>query len=257
MSNGPDTAAGRGRAAGTEQPAEPGRPAGPGQPGDPTGSATAALAFVKDGQTLGLGTGRAATAFVRALGTRVAQGLSVRGVATSEATAAVAREVGIPLLTLEEAGTLDTTFDGADEVCPRLDVIKGYGGALVREKIVAASSSQLVILIGAEKLVSRLGARGRLPVEVLEFGRALCERRLASLGCEPALRHREDGAVYRTDNGNPILDCAISEIDDAAGLEHELLAIPGVVGTGLFVGMADAIIVQDGDDVDVRRRDHA
>ena len=220
----------------------------------PEASAQAALEFVKDGQTLGLGTGRAATAFVRALGARVQQGLSVRGVPTSEATAAVARELDIPLLTLAEAGRLDTTFDGADEVDPRLDVIKGYGGALVREKIVAASSNQLVILVGAEKLVGTLGERGKLPVEVLEFGRSLCAGRLAELGCEPVLRAGGDGKAYSTENGNPILDCKISGIADPAGLEAEILAVPGVLGTGLFVGMADAVIVQDGDAVEVQRR---
>lgn len=220
----------------------------------PEGSAQAALEFVKDGQTLGLGTGRAAAAFVRALGERVQQGLSVRGVPTSEATAALAREVGIPLLALAEAERLDTTFDGADEVDPALDVIKGYGGALVREKIVAASSQQLVILVGAEKLVGTLGERGKLPVEVLDFGRALCTRRLAVLGCEAVVRTGDDRRVLHTDNGNPILDCKVSGIADPAGLEAEILAIPGVLGTGLFVGMADAVIVQDGDAVEVKRR---
>ena len=220
----------------------------------PEGSAQAALEFVADGQTLGLGTGRAATAFVRALGRRVSEGLQVRGVPTSEATAAVAREVGVPLLTLAEAGRLDTTFDGADEVDPELDVIKGYGGALVREKIVAASSSQLVILVGAEKRVATLGERGKLPVEVLAFGHALCARRLAELGCEPVVRLDADGAEYRTDNGNPVLDCKVSGIEDPAALEAQILAIPGVLGTGLFVGMADAVIVQDGDAVEVLRR---
>ena len=127
----------------------------------PEASAQAALEFVEDGQTLGLGTGRAAEAFVRALGARVAEGLNVRGVPTSERTDALARELGIALTTLAEAGRLDVTFDGADEVDPALDVIKGYGGALVREKIVAASSDRLVILVGAEKLVPQLGARPR------------------------------------------------------------------------------------------------
>ena len=126
----------------------------------PIESARRALAFVEAGQTLGLGTGRAATAFVRELGARVAEGLRVRGVATSEATAAVAREVGIPLLELAEAGPLHVTFDGADEVDPQLELIKGYGGALVREKITAASSRKLLILVGAEKLVAKLGERG-------------------------------------------------------------------------------------------------
>jgi ribose 5-phosphate isomerase A len=220
----------------------------------PEASAAAALEFVKDGQTLGLGTGRAAAAFVRALGARVAEGLSVRGVPTSIATAELAAELAIPLVTLEEAERLDVTFDGADEVDPRLDVIKGYGGALVREKVVAASSEQLVILIGAEKLVDQLGARGKLPVEVISFALPLARRALAELGCEPILRRADGGAPYETDNGNAILDCAIGPIADPADLDARIGAIPGVLGTGLFVQMADAVIVQDGDRVDVRRR---
>jgi ribose 5-phosphate isomerase A len=220
----------------------------------PEASAAAALEFVRPGQTLGLGTGRAAEAFVRALGARVAAGLDVHGVPTSVRTEALARELGIPLRTLAEAERLDITFDGADEVDPNLDVIKGYGGALVREKIVAASSDMLVILVGAEKLVEKLGARGKLPVEVVPFGQALAGRRLRELGCEAVLRQDGSGAPYVTDNGNLILDCHVSAIDRPAELEAQILAIPGVLGTGLFVGMADAVVVQDGDRVDVRRR---
>ena len=220
----------------------------------PEGSAQAALEFVKDGQTLGLGTGRAAAAFVRALGAKVAEGLHVRGVPTSDATAALATEVGIPLLTLEEAGQLDITFDGADEVDTNLDVIKGYGGALVREKIDAASSNQLVILVGAEKMVSTLGERGKLPVEVLAFGQALCERRLEALGCSPTLRLDDAGKPYMTDNGNPILDCKTTNIPNPKSFESAILDIPGVLGTGLFVDMADAVVIQDGDAVEVKRR---
>lgn len=213
----------------------------------------AALDLVEDGQTLGLGTGRAAAAFVEGLGARVREGLSVRGVPTSESTAALARSLDIPLLTLAEAGTLDTTFDGADEVDPNLDLIKGYGAALVREKIVAASSKRLVILVGPEKRVATLGARGKLPVEVLPFGATLCKARLAEFGCEAALR--EDGArPVVTDNGNHILDCKVTPIANPQGLETSILAIPGVVGTGLFLGMANTVIVSDGDDVEILRR---
>jgi ribose 5-phosphate isomerase A len=220
----------------------------------PEASARAAMAFVEDGQTLGLGTGRAAAAFVRALGEAVAGGLKVVGVPTSIATAELAGELGIPLATLEAVGQLDITFDGADEVDPKLDVIKGYGGALVREKIVAASSDRLVILVGAEKLVSTLGGRGKLPVEVLPFGEALAARRLSALACEPVLRMTDAGAPYITDNGNRILDCKIESIPKPAALEAEILAIPGVLGTGLFVDMADSVIVQDGDQVEVKHR---
>ncbi|MFP8874516.1 MAG: ribose-5-phosphate isomerase RpiA [Myxococcota bacterium] len=206
-------------------------------------SAARALDFVEDGQTLGLGTGRAATAFVRALGAEVEKGLRVRGVATSIATAEVARELSIPLLELEEAGTLDITFDGADEVDPNLDLIKGYGGALLREKITACSSRRLVILVGPEKIVPRLGERGQLPVEVVPFGLSLCHTRLRELGCEPVLRTQPDGSAYVTDNGNAILDCRIQPIDDPAALDRAIQSIPGAVGTGLFIGMADAVIV--------------
>jgi ribose 5-phosphate isomerase A len=221
----------------------------------PEASAARALDFVKDGQTLGLGTGRAAAAFVRALGARVKQGLRVRGVPTSIATAELAEELGIPLLTLEQAGTLDVTFDGADEVDPKLDVIKGYGGALVREKITAASSRELVILVGPEKMVSTLGSRGKLPVEVVPFGLALCRSRLTQLGCEPVLRTASDGSAYLTDNGNSILDCKIGAIDAPAELETAILAIPGVLGTGLFIGMADAVIVERDGSAEVLRRE--
>jgi len=220
----------------------------------PEASAQRALEFVEDGQRLGLGTGRAASAFVRALGERVKQGLRVEGVPTSEATETLARKQGIPLLTLDEAGTLDTTFDGADELDPKLDVIKGYGGALVREKIVAASSRQLVILVGAEKLVPVLGSRGRLPVEVVPFGLALCREQLSRLGLEATLRSGPDGATYITDNRNYILDCKLAPIDDASALEQSILAIPGVLGTGLFVGMAHAAVVEHPDRVEVRQR---
>jgi ribose 5-phosphate isomerase A len=220
----------------------------------PTASAAAALDFVATGQTLGLGTGRAAEAFVRALGERVAAGLRVRGVPTSERTAALAGELGIPLVTLAEAGRLDVTFDGADEVDPALDLIKGYGGALVREKIVAASSDRLVILVGEEKLVSKLGDRGRLPVEVVPFGETLARARLRALGCEPERRTGDDGQPYRTDNGNYVLDCRVGPIDRPGDLDAAITAIPGVLGTGLFVDMADAVVVQRGADVEVLRR---
>lgn len=212
-----------------------------------------ALEFVRDGARLGLGTGRAATAFVRALGARVRGGLRVVGVPTSEDTARLATEVGVPLSTLAETPELDLTFDGADEVDPDLNLIKGYGAALVREKIVAASSQRLVILVGDEKIVSVLGARGILPVEVVPFGEALCRRRLAALGLDSNPRVK-DGAVVVTDNGNHILDCRVSRIDDPAALDAEILRIPGVLGTGIFAGMADVVLVQSGDRVDERRR---
>jgi len=223
-------------------------------PAAPEASAQAALEFVEDGQTIGLGTGRAAEAFVRALAGRVARGLAVRGVPTSERTAQLAAGLGIPLLTLEDAGRLDVTFDGADEVDPHLDLIKGYGAAMVREKIVAASSDRLVILVGEEKLVSKLGDRGRLPVEIVPFGESLARERLRALGCEPELRLDADRHPVVTDNSNHILDCGVGPIDRPGELDDAITLIPGVLGTGLFVGMADAVVVQRGADVEVRRR---
>jgi ribose 5-phosphate isomerase A len=212
-----------------------------------------ALEYVHEGALVGLGSGRAATAFVRALGAKVRQGLRIRGVPTSEGTAQVAREVGIPLTTLEEIDQLDVTVDGADEVDPQLDLIKGYGAALVREKIVAASSKKLVILVGEEKLVKVLGGRGILPVEVVPFGEALCRRRLQALGLgsKPRLK---DGAVLVTDNGNHILDCAVTAIADPAALDREILQIPGVLGTGIFAHMASVVLVERGADVEVLER---
>jgi ribose 5-phosphate isomerase A len=207
-----------------------------------------ALELVPDNSLIGLGSGRAAQAFVRALGDRVRSGaLHVRGVPTSEETADLARQVGIPLTTLSEVDSLDLTIDGADEVDANLDLIKGYGRAMVREKVVAASSRGLVILVGEEKLVARLGARGKLPVEVIPFALPLCTRRLRDLGCNPTL-WAEDGRPRMTDNGNHILDCAVQPIADPVRLEADIRAIPGVVGTGLFLGMATVVLV--GDDKD-------
>jgi ribose 5-phosphate isomerase A len=207
-----------------------------------------ALELVRDGSRIGLGSGHAAQAFVKALAERIRnRRLRVHGVPTSEETASLCRQEDIPLLTLADAGILDMTIDGADEVDPHLDLIKGYGRALVREKVVAASSRLLIILVGDEKLVPRLGARGKLPVEVIPFALPLCKRRLSELGCRPVPYLKGDG-LFVTDNGNHILDCQIDPIPDAARLEMDIRAIPGVVGTGLFLGMADTVLVGDRND---------
>ncbi len=209
-----------------------------------------ALELVTSGARLGLGSGHAAQAFVQALGERVrGGGLRVHGVPTSEETANLAQQEGIPLVTLAESSILDLTVDGADEVDPNLDLIKGYGRALVREKIVAASSKRLIVLVGDEKLVPQLGTRGKLPVEVVPFALPLCERRLGELGCRPA-PYRQGAELFVTDNGNHIVDCQIEPIADPVRLELDIRAIPGVVGTGLFLGMADTVLV--GDRVDFR-----
>lgn len=205
-------------------------------------AAEQALELVRDGMTLGLGSGRAASEFVRALGTRVGQGLRIRGVPTSRATATLARQHGIALATLEEVEQLDLAIDGADEVDPQLRLIKGLGAALVREKIVASAARRLIILVGPEKLVDRLGARGVLPIEVIPFGLGLVRRHLCALGY-PAAPRLFEGQPLVTDNGNHILDCAVSAIADPAGLEQTLRAIPGVVGTGLFLDPADTVLI--------------
>src|SRR3990170_5678894 len=165
-----------------------GRPSRSGAQAEQASIATRAIEFVKERDVVGLGTGRAATAFVHALGAAVKEGLRVRGVPTSQVTADLATQLGIPLERLDDVGQIDVTFDGADEVDPQLNLIKGYGGAMVREKIVAASSRRFVTLVGAEKLVPVLGSRGILPVEVVPFGLPLCRRRLTKLGCRPTVR---------------------------------------------------------------------
>lgn len=210
-----------------------------------------ALELIHDGQVVGLGTGRAATAFVQALAEKVRDGMRIQAVPTSEATAKLARELGIPLLELEQVDRLDITVDGADEVDPQLNLIKGLGGALVREKIVAAASERLVILVGTEKIVDVLGQRGVLPVEIVPVGRAWTQRRLSELGWPAELRMRE-GRPFVSDNGNQILDCKISPLADPRSVENRIVALPGVVGTGLFLGMADTVFIQDGDNVQVR-----
>jgi ribose 5-phosphate isomerase A len=218
-----------------------------------TALATRALDFVGDGGVVGLGSGRAASAFVRALAARVRDGLRVRGVPTSEETARLARELGIVLVGLE--AELDLTIDGADEVDGQLNLLKGYGGALVRERIVAAASRRQVILVTSDKLVETLGARGRLPVEVMPFALPLCRRRLEDLGLKPALRTHEE-RPFVTDNFNVIIDCAVGPIEDPAVLQRVILAIPGVIDTGLFLATADTVLVSDGETVRelVRRR---
>jgi ribose 5-phosphate isomerase A len=203
-----------------------------------------ALTYIADGNIVGLGSGRAATMFIKSLGQRVQAGLKIRGVPTSQRSADLATQLGIPLVSLDDVGQIDLTIDGADEVDPQLNLIKGLGGALVREKIVAASAKRLIILVGQEKLVKRLGDHGVLPVEVVPFGLALCKRKLTELGCPPVLRVK-DGKTFITDNGNVILDCKIAPIADPADFERRILAIPGVVGAGLFLGMAERVLVGD------------
>jgi len=219
--------------------------------------AARAQELVGDGARVGLGSGRPAAAFVARLGARVREGLRVSGVATSEATAAQARALGIPLVELDDV-ELDLTIDGADEVAPNLDLVKGWGGALVRERIVASASRRQVILVGHDKLVRALGEHRRIPVEVIPLARGPVVRRLRALGIEPVVRVSEGRPVI-TDNGNLILDCApagpLPDGRAARALEATLCAIPGVVDTGLFLGTAERVLVGYPDGrVEVRTR---
>jgi ribose 5-phosphate isomerase A len=207
--------------------------------------AAAALELVDDGMRLGLGTGHAAAAFVSLLADRVRDGLRVVGVPTSDATAVQARMRGISLGTLDDE-ELDLTIDGADEVSPSLDLVKGFGGALVRERIVAAASRRQVILVGHDKLVDKLGARGRIPIEVLPFACNPVLRRVRALGLDPIVRV-DRGRPIITDNGNLTIDCGLgaplADTNAAHALQSALRAIPGVVDTGLFLGTADRVLV--------------
>ncbi len=216
-------------------------------------AAERALDFVKAGNCIGLGTGHAASAFARALADRVRQGLDVRAVPTSEATAANAHALGIRLAKLDDVEQLDATFDGADEVDPRLDLIKGYGGALVRERVVAAVSRQLVILVGREKLVPVLGTRGTLPLEVVPFAAATCRRALEAMGFSSDVR-MDANTPFLTDNGNLLLHVKIDALADPADTLARFRSIPGVVDAGLFLGLASMVIVEHDGSVDVLHR---
>lgn len=201
--------------------------------------------FVTDGMSLGLGTGSTVYFSLARLAERITDdGLRVRGVPTSIDTQEKARGLGIPLVALEEVETLDLTIDGADEIDGGLHLIKGGGGALLREKVVASASERLIVVADRDKIVVTLGIRFRLPVEVAPFARSTVIRAVRALGAEPHLRATDAGAIYHTDNGNEILDCAFADgIPDPASTERDLGAIPGVVESGLFVGMADVAVV--------------
>ncbi len=217
-------------------------------------AAERSLDYVADGMVLGLGTGSTAAEVVRLLGERVRAGLDVRGVPTSRATQALAEQAGIPLTSLEAVTRLDLTIDGADEVDPELRLIKGGGGALLREKIVASVSAKLVIVVDSSKLVGRLGAYP-LPVEVVPFAWTVVAEALAATGGRPALRRGHDGGPLRTDEGHYLIDCAYGMIDDAEALARRIAATVGVVEHGLFLDMADAVIVGRDGGVEVIERE--
>ncbi len=216
-------------------------------------AANHALTLIHDGQIIGLGTGSTARFAIEGLGRLVKGGLSIKGVPTSVATEQMARKLGIPLVDLNETAVVDITIDGADEVDPEFNMIKGGGGALTREKLVALSSTKRVILVDDTKLVATLGKTRLLPVEVLPFAWTLSARLLTSLGCEARIRD-EGGRPFVTDNGNYILDCAFGSIEDPVGLEKQIKFLPGVIECGLFVGIADTIVIGFDDTVEIRER---
>lgn len=202
-------------------------------------------AHVRSGMRMGLGTGTSAAAMLEALAERLADGRlsDVVGVPTSQATAEACGRLGIPLTTLDRQPQLDLVIDGADEIDPRLRLIKGLGGAHVREKVVASAADRMLVVADESKLVERLGQRTPLPVEVLAFARRPCERLLERLGWRPELRLGEGGAPFATDEGNLILDCRRDDWSDPERLARALDEIPGMVGHGFFLGYATVAVV--------------
>jgi len=216
-------------------------------------AARASLRFVKDGHVVGIGTGSTAAYFIQLLGEQVKKGLRIRGIPTSVHSGEVAASLGIPLTTLDECQQIDVTVDGADEVDPQLRLIKGGGGALLREKIVASATRQYVIITDATKRVPVLG-KFPLPVEVIKFAQALITKRIEALGAKVVLRRNADGTAYLTDENNYILDCHFGQIRGADGLANKLSDMPGVVEHGLFIGMAGVVLVAGGSEVVELRR---
>ena len=216
-------------------------------------AARAALAHVRDGMRLGIGTGSTANEFVRLLAEKVAGGMTIVGVPTSERTAALCAELGVKLSTLDETPELDLTIDGADEVGPELSLIKGGGGALLREKIVAAASSRMIVIADDSKIVETLG-RFPLPIEVNRFGLKATDLAIAraagKLGLSGAVTLRvTNGQPFVTDGGHLILDASFGRIPDTRALSNALHAIPGVVEHGLFLGMAKLAIIAGADGI--------
>ena len=217
-------------------------------------AAKVAAGLVESGMTVGLGSGTTAAEVVRCLAERVRdEGLKLIGVPTSSATATLARELGIELRDLDDVEALDLNLDGADEVDPDYRLLKGHGGALLREKIVASAARRRVNVVTAEKLVTRLGSTMPVPVEVSHFGLAHTERRLKDLGAETAVRRGDKGQMYVTDGGNVIIDCRFPPIDDPRALDLQLHGVVGVFETGIFVDLCDEVVVAGAAGVTIER----
>lgn len=219
-------------------------------------AAEAAMAFVHDGMIIGLGTGSTADYFLQALATALRTGrlTDIRGIPTSRQSEDRANELDIPLIDPAPGTTPDVTIDGADEIDPHLNLIKGLGGALLREKIVAQSSKQLIIIADDAKRVGQLGTKAPLPVEVVKFGHELQPGFLQTLGCQPTLRRGADGNPFVTDNGHYIYDCRFQAIPDPAVLERQLATRAGIVETGLFIGIAAIALIADDRNVQALHR---
>ena len=216
-------------------------------------AARASLRYVKDGQVVGLGTGSTAAYFIKLLGEQVKGGLTIRGIPTSVRSRDLALSLGIPLTTLDECQEIDVTVDGADEVDPQLRLIKGGGGAALREKIVASVTRTMVVVADASKQVQRLG-KFPLPVEVIQFAQAVVAKRISALGAQVQVRTNPDGTPYVSDENNHILDCQFGEIQDADRLACALSQMPGVVEHGLFIGMASVAIFARGSEIEEWKR---
>lgn len=212
-------------------------------------AARASLSYVRDGQIVGLGSGSTATIAIRLLAERVRAGLKIQGIPTSIASRDLAAELGIPLTTFEAYQQIDVTIDGADEFDPRLNLIKGGGGAMLREKIVASASKQMVVVTDSSKQVATLG-KFPLPVEVIGFAEPLVAKKLTDLGARVVRRQDASGKAYLTDEGHHILDCHFGQIQDPVALNTKLCDLPGIVEHGLFVGMASVVLMAKAGDVE-------
>jgi len=204
--------------------------------------------FVTDGMTVGLGTGSTAYYAIKRVGELVQKGFKLKCVATSAETERIAKECGIKIVDIDDVEYIDVTIDGADEVDPKMQLIKGLGGALLREKIVASASRAEIIVVDDSKLVEKLGTRSPLPVEVLKFGHKKTKIALEKQGCKAALRMK-DGKPFITDSGNYIYDCRFDSIDNPFFLESRINVIPGVVDNGLFLNTATAVVISSADGV--------
>ena len=205
-------------------------------------AAQRSLEFVEDGMVVGMGSGTTATHFIKLLGERVKQGLKIRGISSSKASEELAASLSIPIIDFHVRAEIDVAIDGADEVTHQLELIKGGGGALLREKIVASASKRFIIVADASKLVSKLG-KFPLPVEVIPMASPLVARKLDQLGLSSTVRQAHTGGDYITDEGNLILDCRCGEIGDPAKLAAEIRQIVGVVEHGLFLNMAERVLI--------------